>query len=104
MTQSKTDPREGYHTLWLTATAADDQLADAKTLKAVADHIRAEAPDAGVRVSRHDGVACIAINGDRAGRNHALARGGEAFYGRGCKWIMTVSDFAWLKAYLREHA
>jgi hypothetical protein len=104
MARIETDEREGFHTLWLAATAPDDRLIDAATLGAVAAHIRAMTPDAGVRVSRHDGIACIAINGDKVGRNHGLLRGCETLYERGCKWIMTTSDFGWLKTYLREHA
>ena len=103
MARIKTDSREGYHVLWLAATGADDHLVDAEVLKTVAAHIRVSSIDAEVRVTTHDGIACLAISGDRIGRNHALMRGGEAFYERGCQWVMTVSDFSWLKTYLREH-
>jgi hypothetical protein len=103
MAQIETDAREGEHVLWLAATS-DNKLVDASVLQTVAAHIRVTCIDAEVRVTDHDDIACLAISGDKIGRNHALQRGCEAIYKRGGQWVMTTADFGWLKKYLLEHA
>jgi hypothetical protein len=103
MAQIETDTREGEHTLWLAATLYN-KLVDAKILQVVAAHIRVTCIDAEVRVTTHDGIACLAISGDQIGRNHALLRGCEAIYERGGQWVMTIADFDWLRKHLLEHS
>ena len=99
MAQIETDAREGEHVLWLAATLSN-KLVDANILQVVAAVIRVTCIDAEVRVTTHDGLACLAISGDKIGRNHALQRGCEAIYERGGQWVMTIADFDWLKKYL----
>ena len=96
---SELDPREGNHTVWMTATQDNEVLPWAK----LSTFTQAAAETgATVRVTNHDGLACLSIRGSQAERNATLALLGSRFLDLGCHWQFTTSDFAWLRTKLER--
>lgn len=96
------DPRDGRLTVWITATSGNGVLSLADLAPFAGSAVAATGPGATIRVTHHEGVACISIRGDREQRNAALLCLGDAFYTAGHKWIRTTENFDWLKQELKR--
>ena len=94
------DPRPGIATAWIAATdAATRKPLTAEQLKGFAARVRPQSTGVDLAVVVRAGVPAISVRGDRLVRNGALTRLGEAFYAANHKWLVTTTDFDWLKSH-----
>jgi hypothetical protein len=90
------DHRIGIQAIWITATR-DDRVLDRAALDVFVDALHASRPGIRAEACTRAGVPAIRIRGPRNEREAGWKALGEAFYAAGLKWLMTETDFDWLK-------
>jgi hypothetical protein len=91
------DDRPGIASIWITATR-DDRVLGRAELALFVTTLGVSRPGVKAEVTSRYGVPAIRLHGEREQREAGRLALGKAFRAFGFKWIVTKTDFAWLKA------